>query len=439
MAIVRRVLGIDSPPVGLLASAWPARAAAALLGFSVLASVGVADGGVFPRTWRLATLALCALAAAALLRRERVTLSRLEWGVLTSLAAYTAWVAASASWSGRSSVSILQAERNVVYVAGLLAALLVVERATVPQLLGGIVAGITAVSAYGLGEYLLRPPPLDPFEGRLLHEPFGYANALGIFAATGILLSLGLGLSAGRRAARAVALLPLVVLVPTLALTSSRGAWLALAAALPLLARSGGEVRLHVIVPLAALAAAAVAVVLVVSGGPERLGSLAGENRPDYWRVAWEDYEEHPLLGSGAGTYGDYWLAHPGNASFTRTAHSLYLQSLAELGPAGLLLIVAALAMPLVRLRSRQDPVVAAAGAGYVAFLLHAGIDWDWEMPAAGLAGLFCGAALLVATRPQPRVGMSVWMRAALLVPALALAVAAVVRLDSGPRLPFGP
>jgi hypothetical protein len=34
---------------------------------------------------------------------------------------------------------------------------------------------------------------------------------------------------------------------------------------------------------------------------------------------------------------------------------------------------------------------------------------------------------------------MSVWMRAALLAPALILAVAAVVRLDSGPRLPFGP
>ena len=82
---------------------------------------------------------------------------------------------------------------------------------------------------------------------------------------------------------------------------------------------------------------------------------------------------------------------------------------------------------------------MAAAAAGYLAFLLHAAIDWDWEMPATGLAGLFCGAALLVATRPHSRVGMSVWMRAALLVPALILAVTALVRLDTGPRLPFGP
>ena len=178
---------------------------------------------------------------------------------------------------------------------------------------------------------------------------------------------------------------------------------------------------------------------LVVSGGPDRLGSLAGENRPDYWQVAWDDYRAHPLLGSGAGTYGDYWLAHPANASFTRTAHSVYLQSLAELGPVGLLLIVTAVGLPLLRLRTRMDPIAATAAAGYVAFLLHAAIDWDWEMPAAGLAGLFCGAALLVATRPQPRAGMSVWMRAALLAPTLVLALAAVVRLDTGPRVPFGP
>jgi peptidoglycan/LPS O-acetylase OafA/YrhL len=82
---------------------------------------------------------------------------------------------------------------------------------------------------------------------------------------------------------------------------------------------------------------------------------------------------------------------------------------------------------------------VAAAAAGYVAFVLHAGIDWDWEMPATTLAGLFCGAALLAATRPQQRRAAPFWHRAALLVPALVLAGAAFVRLDTGPRFPFGP
>ena len=31
--------------------------------------------------------------------------------------------------------------------------------------------------------------------------------------------------------------------------------------------------------------------------------------------------------------------------------------------------------------------------------LVHAGIDWDWEMPAVTLAGLLCGVSILVVAR----------------------------------------
>jgi hypothetical protein len=34
-----------------------------------------------------------------------------------------------------------------------------------------------------------------------------------------------------------------------------------------------------------------------------------------------------------------------------------------------------------------------------VAYLVHAGIDWDWEMPAVTVAALACGVALLLAAR----------------------------------------
>jgi hypothetical protein len=37
----------------------------------------------------------------------------------------------------------------------------------------------------------------------------------------------------------------------------------------------------------------------------------------------------------------------------------------------------------------------AAAAGAYVAFLFHAGVDWDWEMPAVTVAGLACGVALM--------------------------------------------
>lgn len=410
--------------------------AAALLGFSVLTSVGFTDGGLLPRTWRLATFALALLAVAALLVRSRIVLTRLEWVVVACLGAFAAWTAVSGAWSGNSSVSIVQAERSVVYAVGMLTVLLVVERASVPYLLGGMLGGITSVSAYGLVDYVVDRPPLDPFEGNLLFEPFGYANALGIFATIGILVSAGLAVWARRLVATGVALLPLVVLVPTLYLTSSHGAWLALAAGLIVLVLFRGGIGLRRVVLILALAIAVVVVVLVAS---DRAANFSEENRAQYWEIAWQDYTEHPLLGSGAGTFGDYWLAERGRELFTRTAHSLYMQSLAELGPVGLVLIVTALGLPLVRLRARRDPLVAAAAAGYVAFVLHAGVDWDWEMPAVGLAGLFCGAALLAATRVETQRGIPVWARACLAVPLMALAVIALLRLDTGPRTPFGP
>src|SRR5205823_2084599 len=48
----------------------------------------------------------------------------------------------------------------------------------------------------------------------------------------------------------------------------------------------------------------------------------------------------------------------------------------------------------------RTSPLVAVAAGAYVAFLLHAGFDWDWQLPGVALAPLLLGAALLAAARP---------------------------------------
>ncbi len=136
----------------------------------------------------------------------------------------------------------------------------------------------------------------------------------------------------------------------------------------------------------------------------KRLLSLTSNGRIDLWHVAWADYKQHSALGSGAGTYARHWFEErPGHRSTTfnaRDAHGAYIETLAELGPVGLLLLVAGLAVPLAAaIRARREPLAAFLLAAYVAFVLHAGVDWDFELPAVGLAGLFCGAALLVAAR----------------------------------------
>jgi peptidoglycan/LPS O-acetylase OafA/YrhL len=115
------------------------------------------------------------------------------------------------------------------------------------------------------------------------------------------------------------------------------------------------------------------------------------------------------------------------------------VQALAELGPLGLLLSLFVVAIPLFALRRRRDPLVAAAAAApYIAYVFHTGIDWDWEMPAVTLAGLFCAAALLVATRPQDVPALRRRTRIALAASSLLLAAAAFVSFRTDGALPFG-
>ena len=60
---------------------------------------------------------------------------------------------------------------------------------------------------------------------------------------------------------------------------------------------------------------------------------------------------------------------------------------------------------------------------------LHSMIDWDWEMPAVTLAGLFCGAALVLAARPSEPPLLSRRARAAPLAVTVALVVVAFAGL----------
>ena len=58
--------------------------------------------------------------------------------------------------------------------------------------------------------------------------------------------------------------------------------------------------------------------------------------------------------------------------------------------------MAAALLGPLVAalvLRRRRG--VCLAACAYTVFVVHASFDWDWELPAVTVAGLWCGVALL--------------------------------------------
>jgi len=134
----------------------------------------------------------------------------------------------------------------------------------------------------------------------------------------------------------------------------------------------------------------------------KRLFSFSGSYRAPLWKVAWHEYEAHPILGGGAGSYETYYLQHRTRPDKVKNAHNLYLETLAELGPIGLALLLVALLTPLYSaVKARRHPLVPALAGAYVAFLVHMAVDWDWQVTAVALTGLFCGAGILVAARSE--------------------------------------
>ncbi len=126
--------------------------------------------------------------------------------------------------------------------------------------------------------------------------------------------------------------------------------------------------------------------------GTQRLTSVQS-NRSAYWKVAGAVFAAHPLRGIGSGSFRVEWLKRRPFAESVRDAHSLYLEIAAELGIVGLAALAAFLAGTGLAARHGTPAAVAALGA----FALHAGIDWDWEMPAFSLLAILLVARLVAA------------------------------------------
>jgi tetratricopeptide (TPR) repeat protein len=133
-----------------------------------------------------------------------------------------------------------------------------------------------------------------------------------------------------------------------------------------------------------------------------RLFSLSGNGRVENWHTAWQEARANPVVGGGAGTFSEFWMQHKRIPDTVHDAHNLYLETLAELGPLGLVLVALVFGTPLAAIRrARAAPLVPIVFGAYCAYLLHAAADWDWEMPAITLTALFCGIGLLAAGRPE--------------------------------------
>jgi hypothetical protein len=500
------------------------------LPFGAVLLTGAVNGGYFPSEWGWPALALVLVCVLAVLLRERIVLTRLEWLALGALAAFEVWTFLSILWATSATEPVLSAERTLVYVLFLAALLLVTSRTTAPGVLVGVLAAAVGLCGYALVERLWpgRLEAFPPPEGFQLAGSIGYWNGLGILAAMGALLAGGLAAARLPRWLRTLTGGVVPLLLATLTLTFSRGSWLALlggaivalvvardrlrlaafgvvlgapgavtvlltlhahaltpaGASLQTATASGRRLALELAACMLASAAAAfllaeheprvhvrrtgrraataavavgAAVVLVAAlvavGGPSaavdratrsfraplpasggdldrRLVSISSNGRDEYWRVAEREIAAHPWLGGGAGSFERYWHRERRTGYEARNAHNLYLETLAELGPVGLVLLLVALAAPLAGLWRDRGAVATTAAAAYTAFLAHAALDWDWQLPAITLAALACGGTLLVRARPadaEDGAGTPLRPRFVALAALIPLAVVAVV------------
>jgi O-Antigen ligase len=154
-----------------------------------------------------------------------------------------------------------------------------------------------------------------------------------------------------------------------------------------------------------------------ISNTQGRLVSASSSNRWRWWQEAWNAFTDHPVQGTGAGTFGLTDRIERNSPLAVVEPHSTPLQFLTELGLIGFLLygtLLVALA------RRTFWPL----GLAIAVCFLHSFVDIDWDYIAVQ-GPLFLLVGALLAGPPTPRRG---W-----LVPAIAAlcALAAVYSLAS--------
>jgi hypothetical protein len=139
--------------------------------------------------------------------------------------------------------------------------------------------------------------------------------------------------------------------------------------------------------------------------GPQALVTRSGGGRWQFWGTAVDAFASEPLTGVGAGDYTYYWNQHGDFGFAVQDAHSLFLESLAELGLVGFALIAGFLGIA--AFTGVQRALYVRDGAGSVSLALLAGgaaaaaVDFSWELPAV-FSQVVIAAALLAGSALTP-------------------------------------
>lgn len=275
-------------------------------------------------------------------------------------------------------------------VAAAIVYIVLVPQRWASLLCAGVVAGLTAL-AFGPLTDLIDVATAAGFESRLEDA----RAAIALSAATAALLGAAGGLLGGR--------------LPTLGTGARRaGNW-----------------------GLVALAAAVAALVLVAIGNPgewvgerwddfrssgysrvdrgeNRFGGSLGSNRYDYYRVALDEFERHPVGGIGSENFLVPYLQQRRSVEAPHFPHSLAFRLVVQLGAVGSLAFVAFFALAMLALGRAlrgagrtEAGIAAAAFATFAVWVAHGMVDWLWAFTGLGvIAFALLGVAIRCGEAP---------------------------------------
>lgn len=217
-------------------------------------------------------------------------------------------------------------------------------RRQVVLVLGAFVLSAAFSAAYGL---LVPAESTGYGELERLSGPIGDPNALARLLVPGLVVAAVLaGLDSLSSPKRMLATGAAVLCGVGLVLTFSRGGLFALVGALAIALFFAGRWRAQVGVLVVGVALLAGGYYAASPEARDRLTNVdGGSGRTDLWRVGWEMAQDRPLLGVGAGNFGEVSPRYLGEAGLLRRSdlivstpnvlHNTYLGTLVELGVVG--------------------------------------------------------------------------------------------------------
>ncbi len=146
----------------------------------------------------------------------------------------------------------------------------------------------------------------------------------------------------------------------------------------------------------------------VAADQTQRLTSLSAANRIALWEIAWDNFREHPLTGTGGETYQIVYAREvPGAPETVLHPHSMWMSLLSDTGIVAFLAFgafcVGSLAFACYnafsKTRTRTSrALIAGSTAAATAYLVSSSIDWNWYIPASTVP-FFALAAVAVGMR----------------------------------------